>query len=99
MRPGYSIQLARPFTSGRRPQGRARAREVSMTMQPSQWSGVFPAITTPFTADGSVDHAALAAHVTWLADAGCAGIVTGGSLGGAGERVFDGKGGKKETGV
>ena len=52
-----------------------------MTMKQSQWSGVFPAITTPFHADGSVDHAALAAHVTWLADAGCAGIVTGGSLG------------------
>jgi dihydrodipicolinate synthase/N-acetylneuraminate lyase len=52
-----------------------------MTMQPSQWSGVFPAITTPFAADGSVDHIALAAHVTWLADAGCSGIVTGGSLG------------------
>lgn len=52
-----------------------------MTMKQSQWSGVFPAITTPFHADGTVDHAALAAHVTWLADAGCAGIVTGGSLG------------------
>jgi dihydrodipicolinate synthase/N-acetylneuraminate lyase len=52
-----------------------------MTMKKSQWSGVFPAITTPFHADGSVDHAALAAHVTWLADAGCSGIVTGGSLG------------------
>jgi dihydrodipicolinate synthase/N-acetylneuraminate lyase len=52
-----------------------------MTMQQSQWSGVFPAITTPFRADGSVDHATLAAHVVWLADAGCAGIVTGGSLG------------------
>jgi len=52
-----------------------------MTMKQSQWSGVFPAITTPFHADGSVDHAALAAHVTWLADAGCSGIVTGGSLG------------------
>ena len=52
-----------------------------MTMDQSHWAGVFPAITTPLHADGSVDHAALAAHVTWLADAGCAGIVTGGSLG------------------
>jgi len=52
-----------------------------MTMDQSQWAGVFPAITTPFDDDGLVDHAALAAHVTWLADAGCAGIVTGGSLG------------------
>jgi 4-hydroxy-tetrahydrodipicolinate synthase len=52
-----------------------------MTMDQSHWAGVFPAITTPLHADGSVDHAALAAHVTWLAGAGCAGIVTGGSLG------------------
>jgi len=52
-----------------------------MTMDQSRWAGVFPAITTPLHTDGSVDHAALAAHVTWLADAGCAGIVTGGSLG------------------
>jgi len=52
-----------------------------MTMDQSHWAGVFPAITTPLHTDGSVDHAALAAHVTWLADAGCAGIVTGGSLG------------------
>ena len=52
-----------------------------MPMQQSQWSGVFPAITTPFHADGSVDHATLAAHVVWLADAGCSGIVTGGSPG------------------
>ena len=52
-----------------------------MTMQQSQWSGVFPAITTPFHADGTVDHATLAAHVVWLVDSGCSGIVTGGSLG------------------
>jgi 4-hydroxy-tetrahydrodipicolinate synthase len=52
-----------------------------MTMDQSRWAGVFPAITTPLHTDGSVDHAALAAHVTWLAAAGCAGIVTGGSLG------------------
>jgi 4-hydroxy-tetrahydrodipicolinate synthase len=52
-----------------------------MTMKQSQWQGVFPAITTPLHTDGSVDHAALAAHVQGLADAGCAGIVTGGSLG------------------
>jgi len=52
-----------------------------MTMQQSQWSGVFPAITTPFQPDGSVDHATLAAHVAWLAYAGCSCIVTGGSLG------------------
>ena len=49
-----------------------------MTMQQSQWAGVFPAITTPFRDDLAVDHDALAAHDRWLADAQCAGIVTGG---------------------
>ena len=62
-----------------------------MTMQQSQWAGVFPAITTPFRDDQSVDHDALAAHVRWLADAGCAGIVTGGSLGEAATLSFDEK--------
>jgi dihydrodipicolinate synthase/N-acetylneuraminate lyase len=62
-----------------------------MTMQQSQWSGVFPAITTPLRDDGSVDHETLAAHVTWLADSGCRGIVTGGSLGEAATLTFDEK--------
>jgi 4-hydroxy-tetrahydrodipicolinate synthase len=45
------------------------------------WNGVMPAITTPFTADGEVDHDFLAAHATWMIDAGCTGIVALGSLG------------------
>ena len=45
------------------------------------WNGVMPAITTPFTADGDVDHAFLAAHARWMLDAGCTGIVALGSLG------------------
>ena len=49
-----------------------------MTMQ---WTGVMPAITTPFTADGEVDHAFLARHARWMVDAGCTGIVALGSLG------------------
>lgn len=43
--------------------------------------GVIPAITTPFAADGSVDHAALAALCRRMMDAGCAGLVPLGSLG------------------
>jgi 4-hydroxy-tetrahydrodipicolinate synthase len=62
-----------------------------MSMEQSQWAGVFPAITTPFADDLTVDHAALAAHVTWLVDSGCAGIVTGGSLGEAATLTFDEK--------
>lgn len=50
-------------------------------MKQSDWAGVFPAITTPFRPDLSVDHEALATHVSWLIDKGCVGIVTLGSLG------------------
>jgi 4-hydroxy-tetrahydrodipicolinate synthase len=50
-------------------------------MQQRDWSGVLPAITTPFKADLSVDHDALASHVRWLIDSGCRGIVALGSLG------------------
>lgn len=50
-------------------------------MDKSHWSGVFPAITTPFRKDLAVDHDALATHVKWLIANGCVGIVTLGSLG------------------
>ncbi|MFL6679205.1 MAG: dihydrodipicolinate synthase family protein [Burkholderiaceae bacterium] len=45
------------------------------------WNGVMPAITTPFTADGEVDHDFLASHALWMIEAGCTGIVALGSLG------------------
>lgn len=45
------------------------------------WHGVFPAITTPFLADLSIDHAFLAKHANWLVENGCQGIVALGSLG------------------
>ena len=50
-------------------------------MEQRDWRGVFPAITTPFHDDLSVDHEALAAHVAWMIDSGCRGIVALGSLG------------------
>ena len=50
-------------------------------MTKSDWQGVIPAITTPFTPDLSVDHAFLARHASWMIDAGCTGIVSPGSLG------------------
>ena len=43
--------------------------------------GMLVAITTPFLADGSVDLAAFAAHVRWLAERGVDGFVVAGSLG------------------
>ncbi len=45
------------------------------------WQGVFPAITTPFRPDLSIDHELLARHVSWLIEQGSQGIVALGSLG------------------
>jgi dihydrodipicolinate synthase/N-acetylneuraminate lyase len=50
-------------------------------MTAEQWHGVFPAITTPFTADGDIDHAFLAGHARRLLASGCRGLVALGSLG------------------
>jgi 1-pyrroline-4-hydroxy-2-carboxylate deaminase len=50
-------------------------------MNKSDWTGVIPAITTPFNSDLSVNHAFLAAHASRMIDAGCKGIVANGSLG------------------
>jgi 4-hydroxy-tetrahydrodipicolinate synthase len=55
---------------------------------PSIWHGVIPAITTPFGADGLVDHGFLARHARVLIDAGCRGIVPLGSLGEAATLSF-----------
>lgn len=60
-------------------------------MEKRHWTGVFPAITTPFHPDLSVDHDALAAHVTWMVDSGCTGIVALGSLGESATLAFDEK--------
>lgn len=57
----------------------------------SFWRGVVPAITTPFAADDSVDHAFLARHANQLIDAGCTGIVPLGSLGEGATLSFDEK--------
>jgi len=53
-----------------------------------RWTGVLPAITTPFDAQGSVDEAFLRRHVAWLVDSGCTGIVALGSLGEGGTLRF-----------
>ncbi len=57
----------------------------------SLWQGVIPAITTPFTVDGAIDHGFLASHARQLIDAGCSGIVPLGSLGEAATLSFDDK--------
>ena len=50
-------------------------------MKKEQWTGVFPAVTTPFNSDLTIDHDFLRRHVSWLIDHGCTGIVALGSLG------------------
>jgi 4-hydroxy-tetrahydrodipicolinate synthase len=52
---------------------------------------VFPAITTPFRPDLTVDHDLLARHVAWLIGNGCRGIVALGSLGEAATLMADEK--------
>lgn len=60
-------------------------------MQQRDWHGVFPAITTPFLDDLTVDHPRLAKHVAWLVEHGCRGIVALGSLGESATLTFDEK--------
>lgn len=60
-------------------------------MQKQDWAGVFPAITTPFHPDLSVDHKFLAEHAQWMTGLGCKGIVALGSLGEAATLHFDEK--------
>jgi len=50
-------------------------------MNKTDWTGVFPATTTPFKADLSADYDAFSAHARWLIEAGCKGVVALGSLG------------------
>jgi dihydrodipicolinate synthase/N-acetylneuraminate lyase len=50
-------------------------------LEQKDWAGVFPAITTPFKADLSVDYETFAAQARWLVECGCNGIVALGSLG------------------
>lgn len=45
------------------------------------WSGVFPAVTTKFHADESLDLAATAKHIAWQLECGADGIIVCGSLG------------------
>jgi 4-hydroxy-tetrahydrodipicolinate synthase len=55
------------------------------------WTGVLPAITTPFHTDGQVDHGFLTRHASWMIDAGCKGIVALGSLGEGATLTFEEK--------
>jgi 4-hydroxy-tetrahydrodipicolinate synthase len=60
-------------------------------MLATDWRGVFPAITTPFREDLTIDHDCLREHVAWLVERGSNGIVALGSLGEAATLSFDEK--------
>ena len=60
-------------------------------MQRADWNGVFPAITTPFKADDSIDIELFGRHIAWMADRGCNAFVTPGSLGEGGLVSLDEK--------
>ena len=55
------------------------------------WRGVFPAITTPFREDLSVDHEFLSQHIEAMIASGCEGLVPLGSLGEAATLEHDEK--------
>ena len=46
-----------------------------------EWTGVLPAMTTPFDAEMKVDYGFLARHAAWQLANGCSGLVMLGSLG------------------
>lgn len=57
----------------------------------ARWTGVIPAITTPFRKDGSLDTSEVRRHCRWMAASGAAGIVPCGSLGEGATLTFDEK--------
>jgi len=62
-----------------------------------EWRGVFPAVTTPFAADLSLDLAFLSGHLEAMLGAGCRGFVPLGSLGESATLSFVEKGAVLET--
>ena len=62
---------------------------MNQPMTKAHWTGVIPAITTPFNSDYSIDEAFFRKHITMLMDAGCTGIVAPGSLGEGSTLSFD----------
>jgi dihydrodipicolinate synthase/N-acetylneuraminate lyase len=60
-------------------------------MMATEWRGVMPAITTPFTPGDAVDHPFLAGHARRLMASGCTGLIPLGSLGEAATLTFEEK--------
>jgi 4-hydroxy-tetrahydrodipicolinate synthase len=53
------------------------------------WTGVLPAITTPWRTDDTIDLDLFARHAAWMVGHGCSGLVTPGSLGEGGLLSLD----------
>lgn len=58
---------------------------------PIDWAGVFPAITTPFHENGSIDFDFLASHAAGMLAEGCHGLIPCGSLGESATLTFEEK--------
>ncbi len=56
-----------------------------------KWIGVMPAITTCFKSGTQIDYGFMTAHVQWLVENGCTGVVALGSLGEGATLNFDEK--------
>ncbi len=54
---------------------------MASTMTTPKWGGVFPALTTKFRTDGTLDRDALEKHYSWQVSSGVGGLVVNGSLG------------------
>jgi len=54
---------------------------MAATPSAPRWTGVFPALTTKFHPDGSLDLQSTRTHIAWQVSAGVDGLVVNGSLG------------------
>src|SRR5438874_1916890 len=61
--------------------GEQRRRETKGEQRMVDWKGVFPAVTTQFRADQSLDVEATMAHVERLISSGCHGLIMLGTVG------------------
>src|ERR1700733_7606275 len=75
------VDPSTPISRSRKRSLLARVSTRSTSGEFMIWSGVMPAMTTPFDNDLKVDHPFLSQHAAWLLGNGCTGLVMLGSLG------------------
>jgi hypothetical protein len=82
--PAALSRALRALCSAMSPRSQVRNRNSRIPKHRGEsmnWSGVMPAMTTPFTPDMKVDHPFLAQHAAWQLGNGCVGLIMLGSLG------------------